>query len=308
MTKYEFMKELEENLTDIPLEERMEALQYYENYFEDAGPEQEQSLLSELGAPDKVAAGIKADLNSSEQEVKTRGYFTEKGYEDESCSDMKYEIIGGMPPAKYDDGSGNKDNNSSDNQYGAEEDAGKYNNSSQNDNEGDYESRSGNSDGEYNYNNGSNRSWDYEDNGRAYNNYNNSSSGYDYRKKNNGLRTLLIIIGCFFAIPVVLPLFAGAFGIFIAAIVTAASLWLASVIVSIALILSGVVVIIAGIIKLMTIPAVGICLAGGGLILFGIGLLFTMATVGLSAKVIPALIRWFISFCRLPFRNRRVAV
>ena len=308
MTKYEFMKELEESLTDIPLEERMEALQYYESYFEDAGPEREQSIILELGAPGKVAASIKADLNSSEQEVKTRGYFTEKGYEEESYSDMKYEIVGGMSPVKYDDGSGNKDNNDSDKHYEAEEESGRYDNSSQYDSEGEYDSRSGNSDSEYNYNNGSNRSWDYEDNGRAYNNYSGGDAGNGYKKSNNGLRTLFIIIGCIFALPIVIPFIAVAFSLFAAAIVTAASLWLASVIVSIALILSGVVVIVAGIIKLMTIPAVGICLAGGGLILFGIGLLFTMATVGLSAKVIPALLRWFISFCRLPFRNRRVAV
>ncbi len=306
MTKYEFMKELEESLTDIPLDERMEALQYYENYFEDAGPEQEQSLISELGSPGKVAASIKADLNSSEQEVKIRGYFTENGYEDESYSDTKYEIVGGMSPVKYDDGSENKDNNSADKHYETEEDAGRYNNSSQNDGEGDYDSRSGNSEAEYN--NGSNGSWDYEDYGRTYNSYNGGDAGNDYKKDNNGLRTLFIIIGCIFALPIVLPLIAAAFGIFVAAIATTASLWLASVIVSIALVFSGVVVIVAGIIKLMTIPAVGICLAGGGLILFGIGLLFTMATVGLSAKVMPALIRWFISFCRLPFRNRRVTV
>lgn len=255
-----------------------------------------------------MAASIKADLNSSEQEVKTRGYFTEKGYEDESNSDMKYEIIGGMPPVKYDDGSGNKDNNNADKHNEAKEDSGRYNNSSQNDSEGESESRSGNPEGEYNYNNDNNRSWDYEDYGRTYGNHNGRDAGNGYKKDNNGLRTLFIIIGCIFALPIVLPLIAAAFGIFVAAIATTASLWLASVIVSIAFVFSGVVVIVAGIIKLMTIPAVGICLAGGGLILFGIGLLFTMATVGLSAKVMPSLIRWFISFCRLPFRNRRVAV
>lgn len=288
MTKYEFMKELEESLTDISLDERVEALQYYENYFEDAGPEREQSLISELGSPGKVAASIKADLNSSDQEVKTRGYFTEKGYEDENDSDPKYEIIGGMPPVNYDDGSGNKDSSGADKPYETGEESGKYNNFSQNDS------------------NSNNRSWDYDDAGRTYSNHNNST-GSGYKKGNNGLKTLFIIIGLIFAIPLIIPIIAVVFSLFVAAIATAASLWLASVIVSIALIFSGVVVMVAGIIKLMTVPAVGICLAGGGLILFGIGLLFTMATVGLSAKVMPTIINWFISFCKLPFRNRRVA-
>lgn len=78
MSKLEFMRALEGLLLDISLEERQEALQYYEGYFEDAGPDREQIIIAEIGSPAKVAACIKADLYSSTQEAQGRGYFTER--------------------------------------------------------------------------------------------------------------------------------------------------------------------------------------------------------------------------------------
>jgi uncharacterized membrane protein len=90
----EFLKELEELLYDISYEERLEALSYYENYFDDAGIDREQIIISELGSPANVAAIIKADLGISSTEARNRGYFTENGYEDELMKEQKYEIIG----------------------------------------------------------------------------------------------------------------------------------------------------------------------------------------------------------------------
>ena len=37
-------------------------MNYYQNYFDDAGVEQEQTILEELGSPEKVAESIKRDL------------------------------------------------------------------------------------------------------------------------------------------------------------------------------------------------------------------------------------------------------
>ena len=39
MNREEFLRQLERLLSDIPEGERWEALEYYRNYFEDAGPE-----------------------------------------------------------------------------------------------------------------------------------------------------------------------------------------------------------------------------------------------------------------------------
>ena len=55
-----FLRELRRFLADIPEEEREQALTYYEDYFEDAGPENEQKVIQELGSPIDVAKQIKA--------------------------------------------------------------------------------------------------------------------------------------------------------------------------------------------------------------------------------------------------------
>ena len=62
MSREEFMKQLETLLSDVPEEEKREALEYYRGYFEDAGEENEERILKELESPEKVAQTIKADL------------------------------------------------------------------------------------------------------------------------------------------------------------------------------------------------------------------------------------------------------
>ena len=57
------MTELERLLRDIAPAEREEALQYYTDYFDDAGAENEQAVLEELGSPAGVAENIKKDLD-----------------------------------------------------------------------------------------------------------------------------------------------------------------------------------------------------------------------------------------------------
>lgn len=61
MTKYEFLGDLSRLLSDLPEEERKQALHYYEDYFADAGEDKEQSVLEELGTPADIARQIKED-------------------------------------------------------------------------------------------------------------------------------------------------------------------------------------------------------------------------------------------------------
>ena len=56
------MKRLEELLQDISENEREEALQYYNDYFDDAGAENEAQIIEELGCPEQVARTIKAGM------------------------------------------------------------------------------------------------------------------------------------------------------------------------------------------------------------------------------------------------------
>ena len=81
MDRAQFMQELEKLLADISETERQDALDFYNSYFDDAGAENEASVLRELGSPEKVAAIIKADLKGSAGGYEY-GEYTEHGYED----------------------------------------------------------------------------------------------------------------------------------------------------------------------------------------------------------------------------------
>lgn len=62
MNREAFLWRLRELLSGIPEQEAQEAVQYYEDYFADAGAENEAKVIEELGSPEKVAANIRADL------------------------------------------------------------------------------------------------------------------------------------------------------------------------------------------------------------------------------------------------------
>ena len=77
MSRVEFMNQLKNLLWDIPEGEREEALNYYEDYFDDAGVENEAQVITSLGSPEKVAAMIKEGLK---EEAKEQGEYSETGY------------------------------------------------------------------------------------------------------------------------------------------------------------------------------------------------------------------------------------
>lgn len=78
MNRIEFMTELAALLQDVPEEERRDAMQFYNDYFDDAGVDKEEEVISELESPERVAGKIKADLLGQ----KDGGEYTENGYQD----------------------------------------------------------------------------------------------------------------------------------------------------------------------------------------------------------------------------------
>lgn len=61
MNKQEFLEALRQALSGLPEEERQNALQYYEDYFADAGEENEAQAIADLGSPEAVAQAIVND-------------------------------------------------------------------------------------------------------------------------------------------------------------------------------------------------------------------------------------------------------
>ncbi len=79
MNKSEFLSKLERLLWNIPKEEREEAIQYYEDYFNDAGVENEAAVIAELESPEKVAKSIRDGFLSGNGDSME---YTERGVRD----------------------------------------------------------------------------------------------------------------------------------------------------------------------------------------------------------------------------------
>lgn len=62
MTKKEYMKKLAYQLRRLPKEDFDKAMDYFEEYFEDAGIENEQKAIEDLGAPEEAASALILDL------------------------------------------------------------------------------------------------------------------------------------------------------------------------------------------------------------------------------------------------------
>lgn len=84
MTRVEFMNELESLLSDLSEDERNEALQYYNDYLDDAGKENENHILEKLESPQKVSKTIHQGLSG---DMDTKGEYGETGYHDTSVED-----------------------------------------------------------------------------------------------------------------------------------------------------------------------------------------------------------------------------
>lgn len=85
MDRAEFLNRLEAQLLDVPQAEREEALQYYEDYLNDAGDAGDFDILQELGTPEEVADSIRNGLrqdSSRSGQAGDSGYFSENGYVD----------------------------------------------------------------------------------------------------------------------------------------------------------------------------------------------------------------------------------
>lgn len=307
MMRLEFMKELEDLLSDIPLDERTEAIQYYNDYLDDAGTEHEDEILKELGTPSRVAAIIKADLNVNAQEQISRGNYTETGYEDTVYKDEKYELEkrtqlirreeaykagGGNGPEAYGYGSGKQAGR--DKVFGN----GSRGTEQSSTDTGSRDARQGSG---------------YTGDGRKENTSGSNTGTYRETGKRaapgaapDGARVALIILLCILAIPVGLPIFFSLFGILIAAAATILALFIGFGIAGVVMIAVGFALIILGLVNL-GVSLAGLAFCGSGLITFGLGILFLIFSILLCGKVLPALFRGIVKLVSLPFGNRRVA-
>lgn len=299
MNRYEFMRQLEMLLSDITPSERQEALQYYNDYFDDAGVENEQNVVKALGSPAKVAASIKADLTGNA----AAGEFTETGYKDSYSRNqeiMKY----GQPDQNTADQEKSSQSENSRNQnssyYNNPYSSGSYANNP-------YRTKSAADSGNTGNTNAQNGTYQGNSGSSADFNNNGGYTGASGKSGMSGTTLALVIVLCIFGIPILLPLGIVLLGIVIAVVAVIASLFIAFAAVAFSLIIVGVVLLAVGITKLFAMPFGAMCLAGGGLACIGVGILFALLTIWLCVTVVPAVIKVIADSCRKLFSRRKTS-
>lgn len=289
MDRTEFMGRLNALLQDMPPTEREEALQYYNDYFDDAGTGNEAGIIAALGSPEELAAAIRAGLIDGGN----GGEFTESGFRD-GTEKSKNQIMSTIEKEEE-----RKVRAAPGENCGQHCDCGRQGAYSQ---PGVYGQQGGNSQqGACGQQNGYGQQGGYSQQG-AYGQQNGYdqrgtysqqvvSGGQRRRKGMSGGVIALLVLAAVLLFPlwlgVGLSLFGGAMGIFGGLL----GVFIAFLATGAALMAVGVAFVVVGVCGVFTSPLGGLCLVGGGLVTTAVGLLFLWMTVMLLIWAIPALVR-----------------
>lgn len=269
MNREQFIAQLARLLQDLPPAERQEAIRYYQEYFDDAGEENEDTVIQELGSPGKVAASIKANL--------------QYGGSTFGANDTDMENTGTESQTK--DADGWQQNGQTMNRWNQSTQQGWQNADTQGQNGQQGTWQNADTQGQ----SGQQQTWQ------------NSSTQSPYamqaRKPKRGVGgwALLIII-LVFASPVLLGVGGGALGIFIGILATVFVLWISFFAVAIGMIGGGIAVLIKGILHAISSPAAGLVSMGGGLICIALGILCAVFFLWFTFQMCPRVLRTTLNF------------
>lgn len=90
MKREEFLNQLEYLLQDVAEEEKRDAIDYYRDYLDEAGPDNEEAVLAGFESPERIAAFIRTDLLGG---MEKGGEFTEHGYEDKRFQTSSLPVV-----------------------------------------------------------------------------------------------------------------------------------------------------------------------------------------------------------------------
>lgn len=275
MGRVEFMKELAFLLQDLPQEEKSEALQYYNSYFFDAGEDNEESVIEELGSPERIAAIVRSELSGSTAE----GEYTETGYQDFRFKDKKYEVSAEAETKKEQQNNG---------QPGSKQQAGQAGQQSSWAGQGS-EYRAPNYHSEHGFGKAQSGFTD----GSASGAYSNADEGAAYqrrtyhsrtrRRERNPWRTFALVMAAIFLSPVWIGLIGVIIGLLAAAFGLAAGLAAGTL----GCLIGGIVGIGVGIFRVFSSPLVGMLTIAIALAAFGIGCLLLIAAVQVFRRLLP---------------------
>lgn len=260
MSRWEFMRQLEELLSDISPSEREEALQYYNDYFNDAGRENEQEVINALGSPSQVADIVREGLS----ENVSSGEFTERGFKNEASFQQN-------PVIKREGNVNTQEHTFTGSDEGTEKGGPEAYGDPQTE---DYQRAESEGAG-------------------AYEGEIKSSS----KEKKESLPTwaiVLIIVGCIILAHAIIGGIGGILGGLLGIVAGIAAFIIGIAAAAVVLYLSAVLLIVAGIGCIFVAPIKGIGLLGGGFICGALGILCMLFTYLLAAKAIPGIYRGVI--------------
>ena len=84
MTRTEYLNQLETYLMKLPQADRIEAMDYFKELFDDAGPESEEELMASLGSPKEAAHDILTTLLDKKSMKRVPIRITVKFYKSQS--------------------------------------------------------------------------------------------------------------------------------------------------------------------------------------------------------------------------------
>lgn len=335
MNRAEFMRRLTELLGDVAPTEREEAIQYYNDYFDDAGEENESGVIASLGTPEELARTIKAGLNDGGN----GGEFTESGFsgytqmpKDEIVKVKDEDAAGrtdtgaGQAGAAYSEAAGSGEAQGSGEFRGTQSGNGYY--------EGAYYKRP-EGDGVYggrqdtrNYRNpyeesgsressagrtyGQNTSYEQSGNygtGTSYEQSGSYGTGTSYgqgkaaKEPMSGGMIALIVVLAVLTSPVWIGLLGGFLGVAAGLIAVLFALFLTFLIIGVVFIVVAIALLVTGVTLLFSAPLGALCVIGCGLVLFALGLVGIWVMVALAGLAIPAFVRGIVSLCQKIFHR-----
>lgn len=292
MNRAEFMRRLSELLGDVAPMEREEAIQYYNDYFDDAGAENESGVIASLGTPEELARTIKAGLNDSGNV----GEFTESGFSGYTQAHKDEVMRAGEAGTNGRQESGSTQFYGSGSGFGAPDGAGSSTQSGNAYYEEAYYQRTG----------GKGIYGGREDTRRQNNPYGqpgpeagNTSDGQQSRQSSqsapkqgmSGGTIVLVVVIAVLTFPLWVGLLGALFGIVVGIFASLFGVFVAFLAVGIVLVIVSIALLITGFALLFTAPLAGLCVIGSALIVFALGLVFIWLMVLTVGVAIPALVK-----------------
>ena len=287
MNRAGFMSQLESYLADIPAAEREEALQYYNDYFEDAGAENEASVISSLGSPREIADNIKAELkgeaiptsaSAGDHAVTKYGQIVPAGEmkTEESAESARSQAAGGQSGSFG--GAGGQGGQGGFGGFGGFGGAG---------GQGDFGGFGG---------------------AGGQGGFGGSFAGAGAAVKEMGRKLplwawIVLLIVLITVAPAIFGVLAGIFGAAVGVIAAWFSIIIAFGAAGFGLIVSGIVTSIVSIPCVTVEPIVMVLVLGVGLLLVSIGMLLMMLAVWMAGTATPKLIKWIGSFFKLCWKG-----